>query len=796
MKVIKMLKIRFEALLSRTRIFFVAPISIVVAALTACGGGGGNAPASSPVPQAVTTTVVLTPTATPTSSIATPTVTPPTAISTAPSDLTLTTTNKSILAFWRGPLGATYKICVGKSQNVSETDCDINSVQTIETKATSMGIEGLQNGLQYFVQIFCIEQAKLPATIAPQRATPVAPPELKFKNAFPSMLNISYGNGRYVAVGEGIQYSTDDGSSWIHSDRGNEEFVEITFAFGNFIAAKKDLSIWKSPNGLDWVSIYTPTASATSKSVRFAFGNGRLLVTFLNADFNSSLIDIAVTDNLTSWVTGKVDPTGGAYPQKSAIFHQGKFYIWNRSTLTSPDGVTWTKIGPGQFDGRPDTPCILSASDRRNFPSGNGEKVVSFQNMLLVPDTGTGCLNSDGTNGNFKTYSSSDALTWDVAYDIPANQTSATFKDQNAGLSIAFNKITQWTYKPFAKKPVSYVTSSDGVNWSPPTITELPVAGATIHGASACSATSCIQLGYNNLKFRTVDGINWKYINGTGLGSTLFLGAEGGPSIAYGNGRFVITQLFENSVKTSVDGTTWAQYDTPFAQGNIVFFRNKFWAFTYNTSDTVRKVLSSQDGIVWTIQPNTVFAGYQELSAYRKSRVFGNSLYSVGSSGVFTKTSDGTNWASFSTGVTTTLLDIAASTSKLAAVGTGGAIVTSDDDGVTWQKRLSGTTNKLFAITFFKDKFYAAGANLTLLVSSDGVVWNAAPTPSLESTLNFYIADGKLTAVGDKGLFMQTSDGVAWSAPVYLLPSGGYHYQGVYGNGRHVLSGQSVFASE
>lgn len=89
-------------------------------------------------------------------------------------------------------------------------------------------------------------------------------------------------------------------------------------------------------------------------------------------------------------------------------------------------------------------------------------------------------------------------------------------------------------------------------------------------------------------------------------------------------------------------------------------------------------------------------------------------------------------WTERESGVTDALLGVTASGSRLVAVGSNGAILTSDDDAASWTPRFSGTSQPLFGVAASPSLYVAVGGygacTHTLLTSADGGTWTAPKT--------------------------------------------------------------------
>jgi hypothetical protein len=118
-------------------------------------------------------------------------------------------------------------------------------------------------------------------------------------------------------------------------------------------------------------------------------------------------------------------------------------------------------------------------------------------------------------------------------------------------------------------------------------------------------------------------------------------------------------------------------------------------------------------------------------------------------------------WTLRNSGVTEDLNDIAASGSRIVAVGGNGTIVASPD-AVTWTARVSGTTQHLNGVVWTGDQFVAVGNAGTVLTSPDGDDWTGLDTGTGESFTDVAWSGTVLVAVGDH--IYTYSEDVGWTA--------------------------------
>ncbi|RYT82560.1 hypothetical protein EAJ06_02840 [Bacteroides intestinalis] len=161
--------------------------------------------------------------------------------------------------------------------------------------------------------------------------------------------NIAYGNGKFVVVGSAFDScaaSSIDGENWselIHFD--NEiGFRRIIFGNGKFVVVSrsgidKGSPIISSTDGMNWTDpVYTGGTYATINDV--AYGNGKFVAIgkVTNANFA-----ITSTDG-RSWSAPNV--IAGSNTVNAIGFGNGKFVVgtMNGEITVSTDGINWSPI--------------------------------------------------------------------------------------------------------------------------------------------------------------------------------------------------------------------------------------------------------------------------------------------------------------------------------------------------------------------------------------------------------------------------------------------------------------------
>lgn len=185
--------------------------------------------------------------------------------------------------------------------------------------------------------------------------------------------SISYGNGLYVAVGNGCIYRSADLISWTKDTQLSDNYSAILYAKNQFILLGGEGALYTSPDGITWTLRSTPTESNLN-CVRYLNGlyivggwYGTILTSTDGITWNErhgkegydfGVSDIAYglnkyiavggagsTFTSTDAMTWTKASTSVKYYLNGIVFAQDSFTIVGQwcMNLTSPDGSTWTK---------------------------------------------------------------------------------------------------------------------------------------------------------------------------------------------------------------------------------------------------------------------------------------------------------------------------------------------------------------------------------------------------------------------------------------------------------------------
>ena len=232
---------------------------------------------------------------------------------------------------------------------------------------------------------------------------------------------VTYGGGKFVAVGDGGKYATSsDGNNWTTGTTSfpGGSWSSVVYGDGKFVVVADDgaTRVMTSTDGINWES---RTATSQTGWYSVTYGNGIFV----------AVAEVGVTRVITSpdgitW-TGRSTPAGNSDPAWIDVaYGNGTFvavaYLGSGNrVMTSPNGTTWTSrtpaengawwsvtYGNGKFVAVGEDGKIMTSSDGTTWASqtsGNDKDWlgIEFGNNLFVA---VGMLGSVMT--------SSDGITW------------------------------------------------------------------------------------------------------------------------------------------------------------------------------------------------------------------------------------------------------------------------------------------------------------------------------------------------------------------------------------------------
>jgi len=351
------------------------------------------------------------------------------------------------------------------------------------------------------------------------------------------------------------------------------------------------------------------------------------------------------------------------------------------------------------------------------------------------------------------------------------------------------------------------LTSPDGTDW---TTTCLADGMFALHGVASGASTS-VAAGRHGLVARSDDLVAW-HTQTDGTYTFADVVWTGGQFVAVGD---------HGLVKTSPDGATWTLRTNGLA--NNLYLNSVAWNGTLlvaggeDFSTGAPLILTSADGIDWAA-PSMAGVPDFHIEAVEWT---GSAFVAMGENGHTLVSTDGTVWSHhlapdgidvhglcrdgshlvavgrggavidtaesipdeesdwtvrMVAGNTHNFYDVAqgevSGADRAVAVGTSGAILTSDDQFETITPQTSGTGYTFFGITSTSVptiRFISVGVHGTILVSPDAATWTSKTSAvvkdlrSIDWFKPFGIASSFAITVGDDGTILTSTDASTWT---------------------------------
>ncbi|MGO4547582.1 cadherin-like beta sandwich domain-containing protein [Paenibacillus sp. 2TAB23] len=499
-----------------------------------------------------------------------------------------------------------------------------------------------------------------------------------------SYSDVAYGNGLFVAVGDkGSIINSENGSSWSPADSDVTDYlVGVIYQDGKFTAVGGNGAVTTSTDGVAWTS----QSSGTSRNMgQIAYGNGLYVAVSSDAILTSS-------DGIT-WSEQVLEMDGASIVSvsygKGMFVAVGGYYFGGGSSvvMTSADGAIWTRRGSGEA-----TSIIYDVA----YGSGNF-MAVGKSGVILVSENG---------------------IDWDA-------RTAGTLADLK-GIIFANGKFT------VAGSGGAIISPNETSNWTHPSSTTSSSLRDIVFGNGMFAAT-----GEKGAMLTSTDGINW---SSRDIGDATQM--EG---VAYGNSRFVAVG-YGDKIVTSDDGITWTDRSgeccTYGVYYDVLFADDKFVA-----AYAGGVIKTSEDGITWTEHESGTSSPLRDLA-------YGNGVFiGVGADGSVVTSADGETWTKTYTS-SAGLVGVAYGNGMFVAAGDFGTLLTSSD-GITWTKQSSGIRNLINGITYGKGKFVAVGDDGAIVSSANGVSWGNMTWITANHLNGIAYGNGRYAAVGAKGTIVQ-----------------------------------------
>ena len=453
--------------------------------------------------------------------------------------------------------------------------------------------------------------------------------------------SVTYGNGKFVAVGQHMGDSTagymtsSDGITWSEYDMGPSlPLTSVTYGNGVFVAVGYEGYMYTSSDGVTWSRSYATNIDLHGVT----YGNGVFVAVGRGGTVLTS------TDGVTFRTLG-----AGSNDLAAVTYGNGTFVAlaYTGQTLTSPDGVTWTSrssgttnalyggvYGNGMYVVVGSGGTILTSTDGITWTSRTSGTTTTVSCVAY----GNGMYVAVGSGGTILT--SADGITW----------TSRTSGTTNA----LYGGVYGNGMYVVVGSGGTILTSADGITWTSRTSGTTSTLSGVAYGNDAFVA-----MGSAGSTLTSTDGVTW-ILGSTGTSHFIY-------AITYGNGTFVA--VGRGGILTSIDGATWTSR-TP-GPSHILY------GITYGNGMFVAvgqagTILTSIDGTTW----QQSISGTPRLYIY--GITYGNGMFvAVGGDGYFLTSTDGVTWSIVSSGTANILRGVIYSQGHFIAVGDAGTILQS-----------------------------------------------------------------------------------------------------------------------
>ena len=536
---------------------------------------------------------------------------------------------------------------------------------------------------------------------------------------------VAYGNGVYVIAAldydfdlsdwVGVLYSSEDGFTWVdRTSSTTEQFRDVTFGNGRFVAVGDAGLIQTSSDGISWQAVAAPT---TEDIEQIAFGGGVFVAVSDNGVWRST----DGTNWTNHWASLGLDSWRSL---RDVFYHQGRFYVggfYAGIQYSTDGGLTWTSAvlpagNYSSYDFAAEANTIVLLADAEDedalvvLVSADG---TTWSESSAAPAGGT---RIDYGNGSFQTvYNTNGALDQtDSLY--PSNSSpSVTILGPTAGDARTYLTFTATVNDSDGDDLVYSWQLGDGTRVEGTSVTHRFSSG----GVFDISLTVTDQKGGVTTDTHQVnisDSLNtWNTVT-SGTTANLY-------DICDGNGRLLAVGDSSGTYRYSDDASSWngGSLGLNHSLYGVIWDGAQFIAvgrdYDFDLGAWVGVIYSSTDATSWTLR----YRGNQQFNDI----AFNGSTYvAVGQNGTYATSSDGLSWSTASFGIGANVNNISFGNGTFVAVGGSGGLnpfVLTSTDGLSWvdQSAGVGTPQELYKLHYCDDLFLTSGFYARLRTSTD-----------------------------------------------------------------------------
>ena len=556
---------------------------------------------------------------------------------------------------------------------------------------------------------------------------------------------ISYGNGKFVAVGvHGTIITSADRVTWnIQSSGTTENLYDVRWfdSLQQFLCVGDESTVLTSADGVSWAELDTGLPDGQFRAVEL---KGNQYVILEDKRY------VRVSDDGITWSRVDLASVLPAFLYLYDITHNNNQYVvvgQGGSVITSTDGLIWTLqttpitdvlrsvVWAGQpldqFVAVGNGGTVMTSSDAINWYIQSTDTISALNDVMWDGSQFVAVGNPQYAGENILVLTSPDGSSWTrhnttnfwasltgtasdgshylaVGYGgaILGSDSGASWYSISHGVSQDLWDVT-WDGNQFAAvgNLGTIVTSPNGVDW-----TQQPVnlQGSPHLRGITWDGDEFIAVGqYATLLFSS-DGVAWtKRSTGQIMNITFRDVIWAGDPL---NKYIIVGSL--GTILTSDDGTTWIPHDLGLDMHvlkSVAWSGSKLVIVGGGLSITDRVIITSHNGEEWTVHSTNI--GFNDV-------IWDESQFVAVSSGQYIYTStDGEVWNQSSSSASQALLfGVAWNGYRHMAVGRA---MVSSLDGQNWEEQASITPNDLYGITWGATQFVAVGQSGTILVAGE-----------------------------------------------------------------------------
>ena len=253
-------------------------------------------------------------------------------------------------------------------------------------------------------------------------------------------------------------------------------------------------------------------------------------------------------------------------------------------------------------------------------------------------------------------------------------------------------------------------------------------------------------------------------------------------SIAYGDGKFVVSNRKSDKITYSTDCINWTEITLPSSVkvGNIAYGDGKFVTVDYGSD----KAAYSTDGINWTTSAMPSSKNWYSI-AYGDGKFI---AATISNSNKAAYSTDGINWIETTMPSSTDWVSITYGDGKFIAMDSNSNKAAYSTDGINWIETTMPSSLTWQSVAYGDGKFVAVAYNTNKAAySTDGINWIETTMPSSAYWQSVAYGDGKFVTVANatSNNSAYSTDGINWIKTT--TPSSMRLTHVAYGDGKFVV---------